>query len=254
VIVSATVLGSLVAPASAAGEGVSDSIEGPAHPVGAGSARTYVTVDADGTPAAIGVRLDAAALDGLPEAVLPITEAYLLDLPEEADATAFDHVTVDWNSRGHNPEHGFDVPHFDVHFYLLDRTTVESIHPFAPGYLEAASHLPAPRYLPEGYAPSGEPVTSTVAGMGLHWLDTAETEHHLTETVVYGTWDGQQAFVEPMMSRDWLASRPTLREPLPRPEAYQRAGLHPTTYSVRWDEPTQTYTIELGGLTMREAS
>src|SRR5690606_25386220 len=121
VIVSAAVLGLFVTPAPAGAGGVSGLVEGPAHPVGAGNARTYVTVDEEGTPATIGVRLDAAALDDLPSALLPVTEAYVLELPEEAAATAFDHVTVDWNSHGHDPQHGFDVPHFDVHFYLLDR-------------------------------------------------------------------------------------------------------------------------------------
>ncbi|MFD3809729.1 DUF5602 domain-containing protein [Rhodococcus sp. NPDC058639] len=254
VIVTVGFVGLVVAPAPAVGDGIPGSAEGPARPVGAGSARTYVTLDAEGTPATVGVRLDAAALDGLPDGVLPVTEAYVLDLPEEANATPFDHVTVDWNSRGHNPEHGFDVPHFDVHFYLLDRATVESIHPLAPGYFQAAPRLPDPRYLPQGYAPDGNPLTATVPGMGLHWLDTTETEHHFTERVLYGSWDGKQAFIEPMMTREWLASRPTIEEPLPQPAAYQRAGLYPTTYAVRWDEATQTYSIELGGLTMREAS
>ncbi|KHJ74224.1 DUF5602 domain-containing protein [Rhodococcus sp. Chr-9] len=260
VIVSAAVLGLFVTPAPAGAGGVSGLVEGPAHPVGAGNARTYVTVDEAGTPATIGVRLDAAALDDLPGALLPVTEAYVLELPEEAAATAFDHVTVDWNSHGHDPQHGFDVPHFDVHFYLLDRPTVESIHPFAPGYIPAAARVPDPRYVPEGYAPSGDPLTSTVAGMGLHWVDTTEAEHdpaaghHLTETVLYGTWDGRQAFIEPMLSREWLATRPAHHEELRLPEAYHREGLYPTTYSVWWDEASQTYTVELGGLTMREAS
>ncbi|WP_068165670.1 DUF5602 domain-containing protein [Rhodococcus phenolicus] len=254
VVVAAGCLGLFVTPATATGGGIPGLIEGPAHPVGAGSARTYVTLDAEGTPATLGVRLDAAALDDLPDGLLPITEDYVLDLPEQADATAFDHVTVDWNSHGHNPEHGFDVPHFDVHFYLLDRPTVDSINPLVPGYVQAAARIPDPRYVPVGYAPAGEPLTSTVAGMGLHWLDTAEPAHHFTETVLYGTWDGRQAFVEPMISREWLASRPQLHEQLPQPEAYQRDGLYPTTYSVWWDGASQTYTVELGGLTMREAS
>lgn len=254
VIAAAGCLGLFVSPATAAGGGIAGLVEGPAHPVGAGNARTYVTVDDDGTPATIGVRLDAAALDNLPVGLMPTTEDYVLELPEQASATAFDHVTLDWNSHGHNPEHGFDVPHFDVHFYLLDRATVDSINPFVRGYVEAAARVPDPRYMPAGYAPSGDPLMSTVPGMGLHWLDTAESGHHLTETVLYGTWDGRQAFVEPMMSREWLASRPQLHEQLLQPEAYQRAGLYPTTYSVWWDEAAQMYTIELGGLTMREAS
>ncbi|WP_072813568.1 DUF5602 domain-containing protein [Rhodococcus zopfii] len=253
-IATAGCLGLFVAPATAVGGGIPGLVEGPAHPVGAGNARTYVTVDADGSPTTIGVRLDAAALDELPGGLLPSTEDYVLELPEQADATAFDHVTLDWNSHGHNPEHGFDVPHFDVHFYLLDRATVDAIDPLVPGYVQAATTLPDPRYVPAGYAPGGDPLMATVPGMGLHWLDTADSGHHLTETVLYGTWDGRQAFVEPMMSREWLASRPQLHEPLPQPEAYQRSALHPTTYSVWWDEAAQMYTIELGGLAMRHAS
>lgn len=254
VFAAAGFLGLFVAPATATSGGVPGLIEGPVHPVGAGNARTYVTVDADRTPTAIGVRLDGAALDGLPSGLLPITEDYILDLPDETRATVFDHVTVNWNSHGHNPEHGFDVPHFDVHFYLLDRTTVEAINPAVPGYFQAAAHIPDPRYVPAGYAPSGDPLLSTVPGMGLHWIDTAESGHHFTDTVLFGTWDGRQAFVEPMMSREWLASRPHLYEQLPQPAAYQRDGLYPTTYSVWWDEAAQVYTIELGGLALYHAT
>lgn len=251
---TAGILTLVLTPAPAAGGGLSGTIDGPAHPVGAGHARTFVTVHPDGTPVALGVRFDAAALEDLPHGLLPTTEKYVLDLPEQAESTVFDHVTVDWNSHGHNPEHGFDVPHFDVHFYLLDRTTVDAIHPLTPGYIRAATELPEARYLPEGYAPAGDPLLSTVPGMGLHWVDTTDTQHHLTETVLHGTWNGQHAFIEPMLSRDWLATRPDLHEPLPQPRAYQHTALYPTTYAVYWDDTAQTYTVELGGLTLRDAS
>jgi hypothetical protein len=39
---------------------------GPVQPLGAGSARTYVTVGADGQPSEVGVRMTTAAMDGLP--------------------------------------------------------------------------------------------------------------------------------------------------------------------------------------------
>lgn len=247
------------APAHAGG--VPRSIDGDAVVVGAGTARTYVTLDEAGTPTAVGVRLGADALDAMPIGPMPATEEFVLALPSQAAPTVFDHVTLDWNSHGHNPEHGFDVPHIDVHFYLVDEATRASIDPFAPGYLDVpryldkASRLPDRRYLPAGYEPGDDPILGTVPRMGLHWIDTAQQhEHHFTETVLHGSWDGRLIFVEPMMTRDWLTGRPRLHEELPQPEAYQYTGLYPTTYAVNWDDAAGEYIVELGGLTPRDAS
>lgn len=252
-VAAACVLLVATSPAAHAG-GMSGVVSADEVSVGAGSAHTYVAFDDDRTPTAVGVRLDTTALDELPIGMLPTTQEYVLPLPEQAATTIFDHVTLDWNSHGHNPEHGFDIPHIDVHFYLIDPAAREAIHPLTPGYIEASTRLPDPRYLPDGYAAGDDPLLGTVPGMGLHWLDTGAHDHHFTETVLHGTWDGQVVFIEPMMTREWLTSKPDLHEDLPQPAAYQQSGAYPTTYSVTWDEAAQEYVIELGGLTPREPS
>jgi len=242
------------ATTAAHGGGLPTVVDGDPIAFGGGSAHTYVTLDDTGSPTAVGVRFDAVALDSLPIGPLPTTDDFVLGLPGQADATVFDHVTLDWNSHGHDAQHGFDVPHVDVHFYMVDPATVDTIDPFVPGYLEKAPRLPDPKYLPEGYEPGNDPLFGTVPRMGLHWLDGTQHDHRFTETVLHGTWDGRHIFVEPMMTREWLQSRPELHEELGQPAAYQYTGLYPTTYSVTWDDAEQEYVVELGGLTPREAS
>lgn len=69
-----------------------------------------------------------------------------------------------------------------------------------------------------------------------------------------GSWDGEFIFIEPMMTREWPATKPSLREVLKQPSSYRRTGYYPTVYTVDFDEQTDEYVVALSGLTMREAS
>jgi hypothetical protein len=60
--------------------------------------------------------------------------------------------------------------------------------------------------------------------------------------------------MEPMLTREWLLTHPTLQENIKEPTAYQHDGYYPTTYSVHFDEAAQEYWITLGGLRMRHTS
>src|SRR6185369_3296716 len=87
---------------------------GTALPVGKGAVRSWVTLDENGNPTAIGVTFDETALEGLP-ADAPhgkLGPEYVLALPPEARATAFDHVLMNWNPHGHQPSKVYDVGHF----------------------------------------------------------------------------------------------------------------------------------------------
>ncbi|MGB6224140.1 MAG: DUF5602 domain-containing protein, partial [Pseudonocardiaceae bacterium] len=90
---------------------------GPAQSIGNGTVKAYVTLDNAGNPSEVGLRMSATSLDGLPaeDAVPP--RMIMLDLPQQASATVFDHVMINWNSHGHAPVELFGKPHFDMHFY-----------------------------------------------------------------------------------------------------------------------------------------
>ena len=52
---------------------------------------------------------------------------YLLMLPPQAIKTAFDHISLDWNAKGHPPMGVYYKSHFDVHFYTITLEAREKI-------------------------------------------------------------------------------------------------------------------------------
>ncbi|GGC54069.1 DUF5602 domain-containing protein [Hoyosella rhizosphaerae] len=228
--------------------------------VGEGEARTYVVVDDDGAPTEVGVRITENALTGLPDSPEGPPPVWILDLPDEASDTVFDHVSLDWASHGHEPPGLFDVPHFDVHFYMVSEDAIDAISPADPDFASKAENLPEDRYIPAGYVvPPGPPVSAqAVPNMGVHWVDSADPlvpgEYEFESTLIMGTWDGDLIFVEPMVTHEFLLQKETRTTDIPQPEAYQMSGYFPTTYTVSYDADTGEHLITLGGLEWREAS
>ena len=113
---------------------------GPSVKVGDGTARTMVVENAAGMPTSIAVVLSEKALQGLPSEHGKDHEAviYELPMPQGGPRTGYDHATLDWNPAGHMPEGVYSLPHFDVHFYMIDRTTRDAITFKGQNAVEAA--------------------------------------------------------------------------------------------------------------------
>ena len=255
---SASPTASAMSTASAAPTGA--PMAGPSQALGQGSVWAYVVPDAAGTPLEVGVRLIGAALTGLPTAPpdghpMPV----VLTFPSGANAGVLDHVEFYWNPVGHEPAGVWDKPHFDYHFFMVDQASARAVDPANPDFPTKAAKIPDAKYIPTDFvAPPGTAVANTVPGMGLHWLDQTEPpipgQYQFTETMINGSYDGTRTFIEPMITRDWLLTHPTLDEQLKQPQAYQKAGLWPTTYTVRYDAAKDEYAVALGGFTDRQAS
>ena len=247
---------------AACGNGRSDkagTFFGSSQSIENGTAKTYTTLDDAGNPIEVGIRMSATSLDGLPpeDAVPP--RMLMLDFPQQAAATVFDHVMMNWNSHGHVPAELFGKPHFDIHFYMVDMAAVAAINPSSPDFATRAAHLPDAKYVPLNYVvPPGSPAESAVPAMGLHWVDTTDGlvpgKYDFTQILINGSWDGTYTFIEPMMTREWMLTKQTVLKDIKQPQAYQRSGYFPTTYSVRYDDQAKEYSISLGGMTMRQAS
>lgn len=244
---------------------------GPVQSLGQGSARTYLERDANGEPVALGVALSRRALDGLPQTPLPGGPSAVnltLALPEGADQTGFDHVMLDWNPGGHEPEHVYTLPHFDFHFFLTSPAERDAIMPNDPAWAEKAGRFPPAEFLPADYAAGSTlggvtPAAEAVPMMGMHWLDVKSPElqrsphgRPFTSTFIYGSWDGRVNFVEPMITKAYLESVRAMKGGVSHvvnvPARAQKPGLYPTRYSIRFDEARDEYRVAIEGLVPRK--
>lgn len=233
------------------GPGEAGTYVGPAEPLGNGDVRTYVELSEDGDPNVVGVAIAADALSGLPTGPAPLQ--LVLTFPEQIEQTPFQHVLFDWNPEGHEPPGTYDLPHFDVHFYTTSSADREQITPDDPDYEAKLAAAPPAEYLPSGYVqfPGGVPQ------MGSHWGDSNAPEFRgepFTTTLLWGSYDGDVTFVEPMMTKAWLESMPEFEESLVLPEKYEVGGYWPTTYGAFYDAESDEYRIYVGGLTERQGS
>lgn len=225
---------------------------GPAADVGDGTARVFVRTNDAGDPEALGVVLTAAALNDLPAHGDHESNMLVLRLP--LDVAPFDHVSLDWNPQGHEPEGLFEAPHFDVHFYMESETERATWTPADTQWEQKLGHTPAAAYLPAGFAatPGGVPM------MGAHWIDTTDSTYApggvFGEVFLWGTYDGRVVFAEPMITKAFLEAHTPVDEALVQPQAWTRTGYYPTRYVVDYDEQRREYVIALEGLTRRTAS
>ncbi len=137
-LTGAVLIAGCVSAGSHHGASVPPRLLGWSVELGKGTLSSYAQLQADGTPAAIGVLFSAQALDGLPlgsdghhcfdrnqdGTIDPATEClhsheHVLPLPDavarRADI-AFKWALVNWNPRGHIPPGVYDMPHFDIPF------------------------------------------------------------------------------------------------------------------------------------------
>lgn len=212
--------------------------------VGDGTARTYVTLDAEGNPAELGIVLTEAALNNLPM-TMPGTE-HLLALPEKAGATPYRHVTLDWNPHGHEPDHVYTLPHFDAHFYTITNAERLAILPSDPQFQQKAAAFPGTGYVPAGYV---APAPAAVPRMGVHWVDPTSPELNggtFTRTFLFGSYDGKMIFAEPMLTKAYLETKPNFTQAIPVPEKVTTPGWYPSSYSIKHDAARGEYRISLG--------
>jgi Domain of unknown function (DUF5602) len=237
------------------------TVFGPSQRLGNGNVKTYTTLDGSGNPIEVGLRLTDTALDGLPPTTTP-PDVLMLDFPDQASATPFDHVMLNWNPQGHDPVALFGKPHFDFHFDMVDKAAIKAVSPSDPNFVAEADRLPEPKYLPQDYVvpPGASAAAQAVPGMGVHLVDSSDTSlvpgsYDFKQIIINGAWNGKYTFIEPMITREWLLTKPTLeQQALKQPQAYQKTGYYPTNYSVRFDEQAKEYVVTLAGMTMRKAS
>jgi Hypothetical protein TTHB210 len=223
---------------------------GKAVRIGHGTAHTVVRADAKGNPTSISVAFSPGMLDGLPKAAKGADPnfPYLLPMPTKGPKTVFDHVVVNWESAGHPPPHVYDVPHFDFHFYLVSHAAQMKVAFKNEKDSGDPSQQPPADLVPAGYI---VPPGTAHSQMGVHAVNPSAPEFHnqpFTATFIYGYYDKQQTFVEPMASLTFLKSKPSFSAPVTRPGSYSKPGTYPSAYSVKYDAIHKVYEVGLTDL------
>lgn len=215
--------------------------------LGNGMVRSWVSLDEDGNASAIGVTFTEMALSGLPT---ENSTEYILALPEQASAMPFNHIGLDWNPNGHEPPEIYDKPHFDFHFYMISPEERNSITATGEDVAKLSRNVSS-EYIPERYVPT----PGGVPRMGAHWIDPASPEFNnqsFTKTFIYGFYDGNMVFVEPMVTKAFLETRPNTTDIIKLPAKYPKKGYYPTRYSVKYDVTAKEFTLSLEGMTFRQ--
>ena len=213
--------------------------------LGDGSVCSWVRFDQKNEPAAIGVTLTESALSGLPttgdRGLACCQNETVLHLPASVAGAPFTHIAVNWNPNGHIPEGIYDKPHFDFHFYMMDESLRQNI---AVDDADLAKNPPA-ACVPAGHVPA-----PGIMKMGVHWIDPTSPKFNgkpFTKTFIYGACAGKVSFIEPMITKAYLESKPDSIDPIKQPKAYA-AGYFPSQYTIKYDRATHEYTIALEGL------
>jgi len=265
-----------------------NTVYGDRTSLGDGHVQTYIERNADGSPSAIGIEFSESMLSNLPtqsadgnncfdknsDGRLSLEPPYecvgghqrILFLPRHDEKTPFKWVLLNWNPRGHIPPGIYDLPHFDIHFYIMSNLERNFIR-MGPCGVElvncddmkkALEPLPS-QYMPPDYKFLGE--DTVVPRMGNHLIDLTSPEFlpkppkgkgkTFTHTFIYGAYDGHIIFYEPMITVAYLQSHPKTCVPIKQPSMYESSGYYPTKYCMRYEGSSGNYTVSLEGFEKR---
>ncbi|HEX7336167.1 MAG TPA: hypothetical protein VF252_03075 [Gemmatimonadales bacterium] len=267
----------LAAVISAGVTGRERTLRGAAARMGAGTVQSFVRLDRDGAPRAVGVTMSAGSLERLPARPNTTSRCFdldgdgrhtghecigdeerILDVPVDSSAgLPFRWISVNWNPAGHHNT-PYAQPHFDFHFNAVDRSRVESIASGRCGELaDCEDFKRATRPVPARYRPSGYiDVGAVVPRMGNHLLDSQSPELKdslpFTHTFIYGAYEGELIFWEPMITLDFLGQTRGACFEIRQPPAFKQAGYYPTQYCVRQDREGER-TVSLEGFRYSDA-
>lgn len=251
--------------------------------LGKGTVSSYAELDRQGTPMAIGVVFSPTALDGLPasgsdfhhcfdrnkdgtvdrmseclhtyEHVIPLPDAVARrgDIP-------FKWVLLNWNPVGHIPPGIYDVPHFDVHFYMEPIANIFAVQsgPCGPEFVRCDQFEVGKQPVPANYVPPDfRDVDAVVPAMGNHLVDLTGPEFNkqpFTRSWIFGVYGGRVIFYEEMVTRALLLSKPQSCLPIKSPKAVALGGFYPTLSCLRHNAATGETTVSMESFTPRTAS
>ena len=231
-------------------------LKGPNVALGYGKVRSWLSVDSNGQPNEIGIEITPEAFKNLSndnsKSVPPDGETIIIPLQLKAtELTPFDHIGLNWNPHGHQPAGVFDVPHFDIHFFMISAEEQLAIPAWSPETDAAFNNYPPTGYMPADYfTPPGS--ATAEPQMGKHWLPVNLGAYlPFSKIMIYGSFNGKFIFVEPMITLDYLLSKIDFSANYSQPEHFEKAGNYPTKYNIYHDAVSGNTYISLSNFVAR---
>lgn len=218
--------------------------------MGNGRANSFFKINGTGTPLEIGFELTVEALTGLTQDPNDFANrTFVLPMDQKAlELTPFDHLVINWGPQGHPPIGVFNLPHFDFHLYTITLAEQLAIPPYSTATAAKIDLLPPTGFMPVSYNPD----QGGIPAMGKHWLNPAAVPSPFTHTMIYGSFDGQVHFVEPMVTLAVLQAGNFISTPYAQPEKFAKAGKwYPTNYNIYQDQQSKKYYVTLSEFVKR---
>ena len=211
--------------------------------MGNGKANSFFKINGTGIPLEIGFEMTMEALTGLTQDPMGPNRAFVLPLDQKAlDLTPFDHLVINWGPQGHPPIGVFNLPHFDFHLYTITLAEQMAIPPYSTATAAKIDLLPPAGFMPVSYNPDA----GGIPAMGKHWSNSATITSPFTHTLIYGSYDGQVNFVEPMVTLAVLQAGNSMSTGYAQPEKYAKTGKwYPSKYNIYQDQQTKKYYVTL---------
>ncbi len=273
----------LTASGSAAPPAAADRALGWRVHLGHGEVASFAELQGTGALRAIGITISADALASLPSEPSDLhhcvdrdgdgvtahaaecvhTHEFVIPLPDAVSRRSdvpFKGVLLNWNAHGHVPPGVYDVPHFDIHFYMEPIEDVFAIHdgPCGPEFVNCDDFAVAKMPVPAGLMhPDFSDVDAVVPAMGNHLIDLGGPEFQgepFTRSWIYGAYGGRVTFYEEMVALAFLQSRPDVCSAIKSLPAVAVGGFYPTERCVRYDAGANAYVVSMERFVYREAS
>jgi hypothetical protein len=212
---------------------------------GGGYAFTWVEVDPGNIPLRVGLTFSEESVTS------PAPGTISLDFPEVSVDSFFKHMYFDYAPNGHPPQNIYGSPHIDFHFYMIpasERLTITGGFDIIPVSGE---------FIPEDYILTPGVSNYSFPAMGVHYTDSLAEELNgmpFQKTLIYGFYEGEMIFVEPMITRQYLLTHPNEVLPIKQPQAYQRKAYYPTNYSVSFNNTNNEFELSLTDLILRNGT
>jgi len=231
--------------------------------LGEGFIETLYRMNRRGSLKSLAIRVDGAAMRSLPTE-LPHDGATCFDTDgdgidllndcrsghervlwfPQVGGSPFKWLMFNWQPVGHGPPHVFEDPHFDLHLFIQNLPSRNTIRTGpCRVVINCDDDVTAKKIVADGYIPEGWGLPGAAGRMGNHLIDPNAAPANggpFDQAFAFGTWDGHVSFWEPVINVDWvkqLDANETECRPIPQPPEVELSGTYPSRMCTQhqWD-------------------